>query len=329
MATVCAAPRPCPPAAFALPGAPPAPAFIGGTTPLGGVFGGTRRPVDSFELPGAPCRQAATSTAAATASKPSLAFAPAARTTGPAAQKPAALAGKKAPPPPALPTFPSAWEKPSGGSAKSSTSREAVPPPPPPRQQAAAPAVPLNTKRIVIQDVPWELLEKLGDLKKQNRDLQEAITDEKDTAQSMKQSQPRGGSVDLAHLMELIRDFGDDGLGGSEGVPGAVSTARNVPTTIKAPAASVEVFALGGDADDDDADTESTCTGDDEAAELLELRQELEASEAEARKLREELAKRDRELSELLEQQQQQQQCRSSDTYAGEKCCPIAVAAAA
>lgn len=122
-------------------------------------------------------------------------------------------------------------------------------------------------------------------LRKDNARLREALVEAQREAEHLA-SRGDAPGVDFGHLLELVRDFGDnlDCDGDTFGLPGD---------------AGAEFFAIGSPRDDAEADTGGLATKEAEAgeAERRRLREALDASRREADALRAFLATRDQELA--------------------------------
>lgn len=188
-----------------------------------------------------------------------------------------------------LSTRPSGWLAPMPLQAAATPPRAQAPPPP---QLAPSPKVlpslqtstPLQSdaaramaQRVMANAQAGGLMALVSHLRADNTRLREALVATQRECEALAAAQGHSSEVaaapglDFGHLLELVRDFGADGLGGSEG-----------DFLMEDMASQCQVFSM--------VDSPRGCEKDDE---VVLLRDELEDSQMEVARLRAELAARD------------------------------------
>jgi len=173
-----------------------------------------------------------------------------------------------------------------------------------PKVVAASTAAAMAPARAPVQAAPAAqaapesgLMGLVAHLRGDNARLREAlITAQRETEQLALKAGQEKGTVDFAHLLELVKEFGDN-LGSLEpGLdPGAYMEDMPVPPLPTGGHSEPEVFAMNSPRTDygDDTPMADDCpalAAEDEESEVQRLRRELEAARSEVANLRKELS---------------------------------------
>lgn len=153
----------------------------------------------------------------------------------------------------------------------------------------AAEAWPPASRQQTLQVQEGGLMSLVSHLRRDNGRLREAlVAAQRETEEAVLKGEERA-NVDFGHLLELVRDFGDDLGAVGEGV-------EDAPSDDCSPHGAVEQYSLEEADNEEEILVSSECT---EQKDTARLRLDLDSAQQEILRLKKELAAKDEELAAL------------------------------